>query len=152
MTPADLSARLRELMAEATPGLLKLGPYATDLFVHEPKNGEPIAKLFDVRGWGYLTGKGGGLGLSDEDAVKVQRANGTLVQELWNNAATILRLLESVDGAEKAIVDEIRSEAAPATDRHTGEYVAGFADGRRDAIVAVRKALATLRAAREGAR
>ncbi len=28
--------------------------------------------VLDVRGWGYLTGRGGGLAMSEDDAVKVQ--------------------------------------------------------------------------------
>lgn len=32
-------------------------------------------KLFDVRGWGHLTGLGYARGLSEEEAIKIQRAN-----------------------------------------------------------------------------
>lgn len=38
------------------------------------------AKLFDVRGWGYLTGTGhGGLGLDNVTAYEIQKANARLV-------------------------------------------------------------------------
>lgn len=30
--------------------------------------------VLDVRGWGFLTGKGGGLAMGEDDAVKVQEA------------------------------------------------------------------------------
>ena len=109
-----MAEEIERLSKEATPGFLKLGPYCTDLFVHEHKNGEPIAKLFDVRGWGYFTGKGhGALGLSDEDARKATRANGEFVEQLWNNADTIsqaLRALADMRGDIEKALQELDSD------------------------------------------
>lgn len=72
---------LREKQTEAQrANVTTLGPWrvhysesgqAWDIWAPSAKGGE--TKLFDVRGWGYLTGKGhGALGLSPDDAVKVQ--------------------------------------------------------------------------------
>ena len=40
-------------------------------------------KIADIRGWGYLTGKGqGGLGLSSAEASKIQNANARAIAEV----------------------------------------------------------------------
>ena len=39
------------------------------IFIHT-KCGDTT--VLDVRGWGYLTGRGGGIAMSEDDAVKVQ--------------------------------------------------------------------------------
>lgn len=39
------------------------------IFIHT-KCGDTT--VLDVRGWGYLTGRGGGLAMSEDDAVKIQ--------------------------------------------------------------------------------
>jgi len=115
MTPADLSSRLRELMAEA------------DLWV---KN---------------LEAAGGNQGsFTDEERVRF-RALADLLTRL--NLPTILRLLESVDEAEKALGEimkpvEIRSIIGPL-------HAAGMSAGLEHCRAIASPALATLRAARE---
>lgn len=41
-------------------------------------------KMLDVRGWGYLTGRGGGRALHDATAEKIQDAIGRKTAELLN--------------------------------------------------------------------
>lgn len=68
-------------MAETkfTPGPWSVGYLGSSIVCVNAKIGGE-AKLFDIRGWGYLTGKGhGALGLPDEDAVSIQAANANLV-------------------------------------------------------------------------
>lgn len=60
-----------------TPGPWKVGYRALDIWAPSEKGGE--AKIFDVRGWGYLTGKGdGALGLSEDQAIAIQTANANI--------------------------------------------------------------------------
>ena len=52
-------------------------------------------KIADIRGWGYLTGKGqGGLGLSSAEASKIQNANARLIAAAPEMLEVIHDLLE----------------------------------------------------------
>jgi hypothetical protein len=65
-------------MSSHTPGPWAVGYRAIDVVCVNAKCGG-TAKLFDVRGWGYLTGTGhGGLGLPDDEAYEIQKANARL--------------------------------------------------------------------------
>ena len=65
----------------------------------------PHAKVFDVRGWGWLTG-GDGLGLSSEAAVERQKAVRNLTILLHNNLDKILEALDFVESLKpKPIAD-----------------------------------------------
>lgn len=64
---------------KGTPGPWEIGYRGMDICCTNAKIGGH-AKLFDVRGWGYLTGNGhGGLGLKEYEAIAVQEANALLV-------------------------------------------------------------------------
>jgi hypothetical protein len=41
-------------------------------------------KVCDMRGWGFLTGTGGGLGLDEDEAAKIQDAMGQKIADLLN--------------------------------------------------------------------
>lgn len=61
-----------------------------------------FAKLFDVRGWGYLTGNGhGALGLSHEEGAAVQNANRDFV--IACNPAAISELIASHEDLERQV-------------------------------------------------
>ena len=61
-----------------TPGPWRIDLRCTRIVATNAKIGGD-ATLFDVRGWGYLTGHGhGGLAMSEIEAIKVQMANATL--------------------------------------------------------------------------
>lgn len=53
-------------------------------------------RICDMRGWGHLTGKGGGLALSEEKAIAIQEANARLIAA----APDLLEAVKSLrDGA-----------------------------------------------------
>jgi hypothetical protein len=65
------------------------GPYEYDgityIWMTDPKRGKTM--VGQVRGWGYLTGKGvGALGLSDKQAQEIQDATGKLLAASWDLA------------------------------------------------------------------
>jgi len=61
-----------------TPGPWSVGYHGSDIHCVNVKIGG-TAKLFDVRGWGYLTGMGhGALGLPEDKAIEIQNANARL--------------------------------------------------------------------------
>jgi len=59
------------------------GPWSRDvvgLGIWCPSRRGGETKIFDIRGWGYLTGHGhGALGLPSEEATAIQKANGDFV-------------------------------------------------------------------------
>ena len=73
-----IAAAMRAAAAKATPGPWMVGYHHYDIVCTNVRIGGE-AKLFDVRGWGYLTGTGhGGLGLTRHEASEIQKANATL--------------------------------------------------------------------------
>lgn len=85
-------------MAETkfTPGPWSVGYLGSSIVCVNAKIGGE-AKLFDIRGWGYFTGKGhGALGLSDEDAVAIQAANANLAStapELYEALTDLISII-----------------------------------------------------------
>jgi hypothetical protein len=70
---------------------------------HAPKGRMRVA---DIRGWGYLTGKGdGALGLSEDDAFAIQEANAALIVNAVNNHEALLRTLQHI-AAMKTLTDD----------------------------------------------
>jgi len=65
-------------MGKHMPGPWKVGYNAMDVVAPSLKGGD--AKVCDIRGWGYLTGKGhGALGMSEAEAIAIQEANARLI-------------------------------------------------------------------------
>lgn len=63
--------------------------YATDV----PKG---PARVADMRGWGYLTGKGhGALSLSEDEAIDIQRANAEHIIKCVNSHPDLVKALET---------------------------------------------------------
>lgn len=84
-------------MSGHTPGPWEIGYGGAYVGCRNEKIGG-FAKLFDVRGWGYLTGNGhGALGLNGDKAAEIQFANARL-------AASAPELLEAC----KAVIAEHR--------------------------------------------
>ena len=62
-------------MSKFTQGKWKADDFAIYIFSEDEK-----MTIAQIRGWGYLTGKGsGGMGLSDEEAYSIQEANARLI-------------------------------------------------------------------------
>jgi hypothetical protein len=97
--------KLEELAKEATAHLaghdLTASTYGRMIFGQSKKGGH--AHVFDIRGWGYLTGKGGGaLGLSEEQAIEAQKAIEAYVVAAWNAVPELIALARR-DGVEEPV-------------------------------------------------
>ena len=89
-------------MSKFTQGKWKADDFAIYIFSEDEK-----MTIAQIRGWGYLTGKGsGGMGLSDEEAYSIQEANARLIAaapemyELLQDAAEELTFVESESSEE----------------------------------------------------
>ena len=83
-------------MSKSTPGPWRVG-YLTGSIVCENARIGGEAKLFDVRGWGYLTGLGhGALGLSVDEAKAIQDANAALCAAAPEMLAALLLCQEAI--------------------------------------------------------
>ncbi|BCJ91827.1 hypothetical protein IZ6_25620 [Terrihabitans soli] len=92
------------------------------LFCRSARGG--VRKVLDIRGWGYLTGKGhGALGLSDKDAYEEQKAVALYVEAAVNcheklvaSVRTLSTLLKTRSRADDAAVNSALHEASRALD------------------------------------
>ena len=63
-----------------TPGPWEIGWLGGDVIAKNLPPGKGPMKVCDIRGWGYLTGKGhGAIGLTEQDAIGIQNANARLI-------------------------------------------------------------------------
>ncbi|MDR6430988.1 hypothetical protein [Brucella pseudogrignonensis] len=91
-----------------TPGPWAVGYNHYDVGVKDNAKTGGYTKLFDVRGWGYLTGTGhGGLGLKEDEAIAIQNANACL-------AAAAPELYEALEYA----LNEVSAEKYLRDNRH----------------------------------
>jgi hypothetical protein len=82
-------------MTEHTPTPWRSCPYSQDIYADNVPKG-PM-RVADIRGWGYLTGKGhGALGLSNEEALATQIANAALIVKAVNNHASLVGALRFI--------------------------------------------------------
>ena len=113
----EMRAEMRKAAAAAAKGKWRVGPYDLDILAPCEK-GLGETKLFDIRGWGYYTGKGhGALGLSDEEGRARQAANGKHVA--LSCPANLLALLDALDRSEARAdkAEKELEELAVASDR-----------------------------------
>lgn len=93
MTPEEIAA-IRARVEAAT-----LGPWERDSYslrinaVDVPKGPMHIA---DIRGWGYLTGKGHALALPDEEAIAIQRANAEFIAAARTDVPVLLQHIDDM--------------------------------------------------------
>ena len=124
--PSAYEAELMRLQSEAVKYLaspnLKAEPYGVQVWGECLKGGD--SHVFDVRGWGELTGRGShAQGLSEEDGIAAQRARQAYLVAAWNAVPALLaenaRLRECVrkdQGALKnlttwmGVMEEIHGE------------------------------------------
>jgi len=106
------------MAAQHMPGPWQVGYRGTTVM-----GASPNAKVCDIRGWGYLTGKGdGALGLTEDEAVAVQSANAALIAA----APDLLVQLKSMLGLARFIIKaaDLDPEATTVVLRNQGETVA----------------------------
>ncbi len=89
----DLEA-IRAREQAATPGPWEADESAPWVWSKASDNWMRIA---DMRGWGQLTGKGGGLGLSDEVAEAIQNANAEFIAHAREDIPALLSHIEEQD-------------------------------------------------------
>lgn len=109
-------------LTEHTPGPWRTGYRSLHVVTDNAKIGGD-AIIFDVRGWGYLTGNGhGALGLDPKEAVQIQKANARLaaaapdmLEALLAHEAALKHLesyeLDMDPDRFEAIADELHAEA-----------------------------------------
>lgn len=126
-TAEHIAAIRKALEAGPTPGEWRVGYSASEIGCENQKIGG-LAKLFDVRGWGYLTGNGhGALGMIREDAARMQDANAALVASC--NPVAMTAVLAEIDRI-KADNERMR-EALEFYDCH-GPALCDCAEGQED--------------------
>ena len=109
------------MAAQHMPGPWKVGYRAMDVVAPSKKGGD--AKVCDIRGWGYLTGKGeGALGLSDREGYAIQRANAALIAA----APDLLIQLRGMLGLAEFLINavDVDTDQTKVVLRKDGEAVA----------------------------
>lgn len=135
---STLTTRLRELMEEATPGEWENRGYG-HISAHLPQS-------YEAPGFTVTTSLTPLLRLPEGIAAGNWKNDADLIVYLKNNAPTIIRLLEAVDGAEKAL-EAIRLKVCAGSLDNKPIWAKEVACN--EVFHAATAALATLRAARE---
>ena len=112
----------------------------TETNIYAPDHRGGTRRVLDVRGWGYLTGQGGGLGLPFDEAIKIQNAIGLFVCE----AGTVL---SETGMTPRELVDEVERLRAALRPLRVSPQYSTFPDNkwvevRLGALRAVDSALA----------
>lgn len=115
-------------MTEHFPTPWHVDPYSGSVYAADVPKGSP--RVADMRGWGYLTGKGhGALGLPETEAIAAQKANAAFIVKAVNNHDALVDALKKMDFLRLVI-----SSAVSHSDNGNYPKV-------RDAIIAVKEAL-----------
>lgn len=112
---------LKRLAEAATQRLdghdLAADPYGLQVWGRSRKDG--LAHVVDIRGWGYLTGRGhGALGLSEEEGIAAQKAVQAYLVAAWNNLPALISRIEEMEGA----LEEAREFIDRYSDVRDGDY------------------------------
>ncbi|MEC7798097.1 MAG: hypothetical protein VX755_12350 [Pseudomonadota bacterium] len=94
-------AELKRLHTEAVKYLggpnLKPDSYGLQVWGECLKGGD--SHVFDVRGWGELTGRGhGAFGLSEDEGMAAQRARQAYLVAAWNSVPALIAQIERMGG------------------------------------------------------
>jgi hypothetical protein len=99
-TPPNSVLPSQPMTATHTPTPWRSCPHSQDIYADDVPKG-PM-RVADIRGWGYLTGKGhGALGLSDEVALATQKANAAFIVEAVNSHASLKARIQELEAALK---------------------------------------------------
>jgi hypothetical protein len=87
----------------------------TETNIYAPDHRGGTRRVLDVRGWSYLTGQGGGLGLPFDEAIKIQNAIGMFVCEagtvLHETGMTPRELADEVKRLRAVNIEPLRQRA-----------------------------------------
>lgn len=87
----------RQMMADHFPTPWRVCPDALHIYADNVPKGP--ARIADLRGWGYLTGKGhGALGLTHDEGTAVQKANADFIVKAVNSHDHLIKALEASCG------------------------------------------------------
>lgn len=122
-------AELARLAEAATARLagpsLSADDFGYQIWGDSQKGGD--THVLDVRGWGYLTGKGAGaLGLSDAEAMSAQRAIQRYAVAAWNAVPALLAEVAALRGERDRNWEEYLAERQARMDH--GSREAGYLD------------------------
>lgn len=82
-------------MSEHFPAPWHVDPLSASVYATDVPKGP--ARVADMRGWGYLTGKGhGALALSENEAIDIQRANAAFLVKAVNNHDALIEALKKI--------------------------------------------------------
>lgn len=85
-------------MGEHFPTPWRVEPYSFSIYADNVPKGP--ARVADMRGWGYLTGKGhGALALSDDKGVAIQKANAEFIVKAVNSHEALVKALHDIIAA-----------------------------------------------------
>jgi hypothetical protein len=80
-------------MSEHFPAPWRVDPHSFSIYAQDVPKGP--ARVADMRGWGYLTGKGhGALGLPEALAIETQKANADFIVKAVNNHDALVETLK----------------------------------------------------------
>lgn len=138
--PEETIARLLELseVAQLPQALTYQANMGQSIYEHD----DYAHKICDMRGWGHLTGKGGGLGLSFEEAAPIQDARGELMALTPQTITAIRQLLATMKlmGEALEIVNAIARGDKASIEKHGfdfngGEKCSVFAESKINAAI-----------------
>lgn len=111
MTNLDVLERLaKEAATRLACEKLKADSFGLQIWGESQKGGD--THVLDVRGWGYLTGRGhGALGLSGADGIAAQRAVQAYVVASWNALPDLISAARERDAMREALTRLASSEA-----------------------------------------
>lgn len=109
MTQQQLD-EIRERCESVTPGKWKSDDYGLMVLSENPY-GKGQMRIVDIRGWGHLTGVGiGALGLSDDEAFEIQKANSRFIAHSREDIPALLDEVERLQEREKALIKAIKGD------------------------------------------
>ena len=87
-------------MTDLTKYRLRVMPHSRGwIEIDHPERG--WSHIADVRGWGFLTGKGdGALGLPEDEALEMQKSFGVALVAAWNARIDAAKVAEFADSME----------------------------------------------------
>jgi hypothetical protein len=123
-TPQALEAAARAATLHLAGHEIKADSFGGQIWGQSKKGGD--AHLLDIRGWGYLTGRGdGALGLSEDEGIEAQRAVQTYAVAAWNAVPSLLSDLAALAAENEKMADAL-AEAREFVDRYSdvqdGDY------------------------------